>query len=145
MSIPKKYLTEKVILIESRVDTNSILRILTQDNSINRDDPNIKYYEKLASWADKQQSKSGPINLSDIKLSDDSLITSNKLAKSTNHLGHTLSQLNNLMKQEGKFNSNDPKSNLIQKTTLEILANHQSISLYLKGFPSADGRTFLFV
>ena len=127
MNIQKKYLTEKVILIESRVDNNGILRILTQDKQINKTDLNYSYYKKLADWANINQNKTGPIDLSTITLSNDSLITSNKLSKNTNHLGHTLSQLKNLMDQEGKYDSSSAKSNLIQKTTLEILAGVSGI------------------
>ena len=41
----------KTILIESRVDTDRILEILTQSKPINKDDPNLDYYKQLAIWA----------------------------------------------------------------------------------------------
>lgn len=122
MGIPKKYLTEKVILIESRIDDKSILRILTQNKQINKTDPNYSYYVQLANWANSNQEKTGKVDLSTIKLTDRSLIQNGKLANNTKHLGVTLEQLKNLMDQEGKYNPNSELSNTIQKTTLEILA-----------------------
>ena len=127
MNIPKKYLTETVILIESRIDGNSILRILTQNKQINRTDPNYNYYKKLADWANSKQEKTGPIDLGTMALSDNTLLTSGSLTKNTNHLGHTLNQLKNLMDQKGKYDVANANSNLIQKTTLEILAGVSGI------------------
>jgi hypothetical protein len=127
MNIPKKYLTEQVILIEARIDNMSILRILTQNKQINKADPNYNYYVQLANWANSKQEKTGEIDLTTIKLSDNSLVQKGKLAKNTKHLGATLEQLKNLMDQEGKYNSESELSNLIQKTTLEILAGLSGI------------------
>ena len=127
MSIPKKYLIEKVILIESRIDNLSILRILLQNKQIDTTNSKYNYYKQLADWANSKQEKTGPIDLDKIKLSDRGLITKGKLGKKTNHLGGTLSTLKTLMDQEGKYDSSSALSNLIQKTTLEILASLSGI------------------
>ena len=121
MSLPKKYLTEKIILTEARIDDKSILRVLTQNKQIDKANPDYNYYTQLANWANSAQEKTGKIDLSTIKLSDRSLIQKGKLANNTKHLGATLEQLKNLMDQEGRYNPNSELSNLIQKTTLEIL------------------------
>lgn len=127
MSIPKKYLTETIILVEARIDNLSILRILTQNKQIDKADTNYNYYVQLANWANSQQEKTGKIDLNTIKLSDRSLIQKGKLANNTKHLGATLERLKNLMDQEGKYDSNSELSNLIQQTTLEILAGLSGI------------------
>lgn len=127
MPIPKKYLIETVILTEARIDNMSILRILTQDKQINKEDPNYNYYVQLANWANNRQEKTGKIDLTTIKLSDTSLIQKGKLAKNTKHLGATLEQLKNLMDQEGKYNPESELSKLIQLTTLEILTELSGI------------------
>lgn len=127
MSIPKKYLNEKLILIEARIDNMSILRILTQNKQINKDDPNYNYYVQLANWANSRQEKTGTIDLNTIDLSDRSLVQKGKLANKAKHLGATLERLKNLMDQEGKYNPSSELSNLIQKTTLEILAGLSKI------------------
>ena len=121
MNLPKKYLTEKIILTEARIDDKSILRILTQNKQIDKANPDYNYYTQLANWANSTQEKTGKIDLSTIKLSDRSLIQKGKLANNTKHLGATLEQLKNLMDREGKYDPKNELSNLIQKTTLEIL------------------------
>jgi hypothetical protein len=93
-----------------------------QSKQINTADPNYSYYVQLANWANSNQEKTGKIDLNTLKLSDRSLIQQGKLANNAKHLGATLEQLKNLMDREGKYNPNSKLSNLIQKTTLEILA-----------------------
>lgn len=124
MNIPKKYLTERVILIESRIDNMSILRILTQNKQIKEKDADL-YYRQLADWANTNQEKTGKIDLNTIELSDRKLVS--QLSSHTKHLGATLNQLKNLMDQEGKYNPGSEFSNLIQKTTLEILSGLSKI------------------
>ena len=135
MNIPEKYLTEKIILIEARVDKKAILKILTQNN---QEDPNINYYTELANWANDKQEKTGKIDLTTIELSDRSLIKDGKLANNTKHLGHTLNQLKNLMDQDGLYNTASAKSRLIQKTTLEILAGLSGKKAKLQPIPEPD-------
>ena len=121
MSIPNKYLTEKVILTEAHVDNKSILRILTQDKQINNSDPNYSHYSQLADWANTNQQKIKPIDLTIIELSNRQLIKDGKLNSKFNTLGHVLVSLKNLMDNQGRYDSKNPTSQLIQKTTLEIL------------------------
>lgn len=117
----------KTILIESRIDSNSILRILTQDRKINTADPNYNYYRQLANWANpgSVQSNKGVdgkgINLANMGLSDRTLIDKNKLASRYNNLGSLLSKLKDLMEEPGGYDPKNATSQLIQKTTLEIL------------------------
>ena len=115
----KTYLTEAYA-----IDNLSILRILTQSRQINKNDKNYGYYDKLARWANSsgRQQKLKNIDLNTIQLSDKGLITKNKLITKYTTLGHLLLALKNLMDQEGRYNPDSELSNLIQQTTLEILA-----------------------
>ena len=135
MSIPKKYLIEKIILTEAYVDVNEILKILTQSSPANSTHPKYSYYKKLANWANEKhrQQNLKNINLEDIELSDSHFFPNNrlyitgKIIKQYNTLGHLLEALKNLMKQEGKYNPDSELSNLIQKTTVEVLAGLSGI------------------
>lgn len=123
MKLPETYLIEKY-LIES-IDNDSILRILTQSNPIKPADPAMfNYYKKLANWACEKhrQDKLTNIYLNTIKLSDNRLISSNKLTNRYNTLGSLLNRLKSLMDGANSYNSKNDESNLIQQTTLEILA-----------------------
>ncbi len=123
MKLPETYLIEKY-LIES-IDNDSILRILTQSNPIKQSDPTMfNYYKKLANWAcDKhRQSNLKDIYLNTIKLSDNRLVAHGKLANRFNTLGSLLNSLKRLMDDAHGYNSKNEQSNLIQQTTLEILA-----------------------
>jgi hypothetical protein len=115
----RTYLTEAY-----SIDNKSILRILTQNKQINKADPDYSYYEKLANWVNEssRQQKLKNIDLNSIKLSDRRLITQNQLTNKHTTLGHTLLALKNLMDQKGNYNPSSDLSNLIQLTTLEILA-----------------------
>lgn len=114
----KIYLTEAYA-----IDSNSILRILTQNKQINKSDPNYSHYEKLAKWANEngRQQKLKNIDLSAIKLSDSGLIEKRKLTTRYTTLGHLLNALKNLMDQEGKYTPGSEISKLVQQTTLDIL------------------------
>jgi hypothetical protein len=120
----------RVILTESRVDYARILEILTQSKPANEADPNYNYYKQLARWAEPghtQASKGVSLDKANtaIKLSDRSLLDKNptKLAKRYNNLGSLLTALKTLMDQEGKYNPNNATSQLIQKTTVDVLAS----------------------
>ena len=130
MKLPETYLIEKY-LIES-IDNDSILRILTQSNPIKPADPAMfNYYKKLANWACEKhrQDKLTNIYLNTIKLSDNSLISSNKLIDRYNTLGSLLNRLKSLMDDANGYNSKNDESNLIQQTTLEILAGLSKIPI----------------
>ncbi len=120
----KTYLTEAYA-----IDDKSILRILTQNKQINTSDPKYNYYKKLADWANSagRQQKLKNIDLATIELSDRGLIEKNKLASKLTTLGHALLALKNLMDQSGRYDPASAESNLIQKTTLEILAGLSGI------------------
>ena len=135
MNIPKKYLTETVILVEKvhKVNIEQVLAVLTQSRPANKDDPNYEYYKKLAWWAEnnrEQIKKNQGVNLSDhstkvnakLNISDRSLINNKKLEKHYGTIVGVLDQLWILMTNEGKFGQNAEISKLIQQTTLEILA-----------------------
>lgn len=120
----------RVILTESRVDYARILEILTQSKPANEADPNYNYYKQLARWAEPgrtQASKGISLDKANtaIKISDRSLLDKNptKLAKRYNNLGSLLTALKTLMDQEGKYNPNNATSQLIQKTTVDVLAS----------------------
>lgn len=120
MVMPKIYLTEAI-------DSDSILRILTQSNPINKADPKYNYYKKLAVWANsnRRQLSIKNVDLNTIKLSDRGLLSSNKLNTRYNSLGSLLDALKNLMDSEGSYKS--ARAKLIQQTTLEILASLSKI------------------
>ena len=120
----KVYLTEAY-----SIDDKSILRILTQNKQINKADPDFTYYGRLAKWANEngQQQKLKNIDLNTIKLSNKSLIEKGKLTRHYTTLGHLLNTLKTLMEQEGKYNTESVLSQLIQQTTLEILAGLSKI------------------
>lgn len=111
----------RIILTEAHVDNKSILRILTQSKQINTSDPKYSQYNQLATWASSNQQKIKNIDLTTIPISDKQLITANKLPKRFTTLGHTLLSLKNLMDQQGHYDSGNSVSQLIQKTTLELL------------------------
>lgn len=133
MFIPKKYLTETVILLEN-TDFSSTIRTLTQSNPPNDDDPNFEYYKQLANWANngRRQYKDG-ISLeksnTKIQISDRSLIDKEprKLETFYGSFHGLLDRLNILMQKEGKFGQNAELSKLIQQTTVEILASLSGI------------------
>jgi hypothetical protein len=133
MNIPKKYLTETLILIEEvhKVNKKRVLEILTKSKPVNENDPNINYYNELADWAEANRDrikKEGGIALSKqatkLKISDRSLIDTNprKLQLHYGTIVGLLETLWELMQNEGHFGKNEERSDLIQKTTLEILA-----------------------
>jgi hypothetical protein len=111
------------------VDAQIILNILTQSKPANNKDPKYQYYKTLANWAlaHHRQQKLKNIELDKIKLSSRELITKGKLANRLTTLGHTLDALKNLMDKEGRYNPDSELSNLIQQTTLEILAGLSGI------------------
>ncbi len=121
MVMPKIYLTEAI-------DDQSILRILTRSNPINKADPKYNYYKKLAVWANsnRRQLSIKNVDLNTIKLSNRGLLSTNKLTTRYNSLGSLLDRLKNLMDQEGKYNDS-AQAKLIQQTTLEILAGLSKI------------------
>lgn len=111
----------RIILTEAHVDNKSILRILTQSKQINTSDPKYSQYNQLATWASSNQQKIKNIDLTTIPISNKQLITTNKLPKRFTTLGHALLSLKNLMDQQGHYDSGNSVSQLIQKTTLELL------------------------
>jgi hypothetical protein len=140
MNIPKKYLTETVILIEKvhKVNTNQVLAVLTQHQPANKDDPNYEYFQKLVNWAETNRERienNGGVNLSELNtkvnakldISDRSLINNKKLENHYNTIVGVLDKLWQLMSNEGKFGQNAEISKLIQQTTLEILAGLSGI------------------
>jgi hypothetical protein len=119
MNSLKTYLTEAYA-----IDNKSILRILTQNKQINKSDPDYNYYEKLANWANSsgKQQKLKNIDLNTIKLTDRGLLEKHKLTTRYTTLGHLLLALKNLMDQEGRYTQSSEISQLVQQTTLDILA-----------------------
>jgi hypothetical protein len=130
MNIPKKYLTETIILVESIVQPNDILKILTQDKAVTMgsvsDDPNFQYYKKLVDKVSSgfKQGKNGEkseIILNKFKLSKRVEAEKLGLQKRYTSLGALLTKLKELMDTKGRYNPSDADSNTIQITTLEIL------------------------
>lgn len=122
MKLPETYLIEKY-----RPQAKDILAILTQDKNVNEENPNYLYYKKLADWANTHLQKAGEVDLDKIKLSNRDLITKHSLPKKTNDLWGMMNALIDLMKNKGLYNPESQLSNLIQKTTLEILAGLSKI------------------
>ena len=125
MNSSKTYLTEAYA-----IDNQSILRILTQNKQINKADPDYSYYEKLANWANSggKQQKLKNIDLNTINLADRGLLEKRKLTTRYTTLGHLLLALKNLMDQEGKYTPSSEISQLVQQTTLDILAGLSGIN-----------------
>lgn len=131
MYIPEKYLTETVILVEAapKVNDNQLLSILTQSNPFDKDDQNIEYYRAVKTRLHQKRleinSKGIELdkNKTKIAISDRSLIDKapQKLQSYYSSIEGLLKTLWELMLSEGKFGQNAEMSNLIQKTTLEIL------------------------
>ena len=116
MNIPKKYLTETVILIEKvhKVNTNQVLAVLTQHQPADKDNPNYGYFQKLVNWAETNRERienNGGVNLSEhntkvnakLTISDRSLINNKKLENHYNTIVGVLDKLWQLMSNEGKF------------------------------------------
>jgi hypothetical protein len=130
MFIPKKYLTETIILVENShmIDPNHIFQILTQDKTANLKragvDPITQYYKKLAEKA--KQGKNGQkslIVLDKFKLSKRAEAAT--LGFKGPHylsLGTALVELKALMDRQGGYDPKSDKSNVIQITTLELLS-----------------------
>lgn len=134
MIIPKKYLTETIILVENShmIEPDHIFQILTQDKtaSVKRaaTDPITQYYKKLADEAGSgriqgQHGQKSLIVLDKFKLS--------KRAEAANlgfkgprynSLGTALKELKKFMDGQGGYDPKSDKSNVIQITTLELLA-----------------------
>jgi len=117
MNIPITFLTEAI-------DSQSVLKILINKNKqIDINHPKYNYYKSLADWANpRQQEKIKKIDLSTLKLSDRSLI-GKKLISRHNTLGSLLDALKNLMDQEGRYNPESELAQLIQQTTVDVLAS----------------------
>ena len=130
MFIPKKYLTETIILVENShmIEPNHIFQILTQDKTANLQnagtDPITQYYKKLAEKA--KQRKNGQkslIVLDKFKLSKRAEAAT--LGFKGPHylsLGTALVKLKELMDGQGGYDPKSDKSNVIQITTLELLS-----------------------
>lgn len=136
MVIPKKYLTENVILIESIVQPDDILKILMQDRSIKMnstsDDQNFQYYKKLVDNARSgyKQGKKGAkseIILDNFKLSKRAEAERLGLQKRYTSLGSVLTVLKQLMDTKGQYNPKNEASNIIQITTLELLCGYLKV------------------
>ena len=119
--------TAKTVLTESRTDNEAILRILTQSNPADKNNPKYEYYKKLADWGNKRQSQD-LANITPDTAACKELISKNKLTNRYNTLGALLNRLRDLMAQEGKYGANSALSNLIQKATEEILVSLSKIA-----------------
>ncbi len=131
MNIPRKYLTEKIILVESVVDANEIIKILLQDKTAKMNgsstDQNILYYQNLinkvtSGYKQQKNGKKSEIILANLKLSKRAEAERLGLKDRYTSLGALLNTLKDLMEAKGKYNPSNPDSNVIQITTLEILA-----------------------
>lgn len=135
MNIPRKYLTEKVILVESKLITaDNIFKLLLQDinaktNMTPTRDPNFNYYKMLADRAGSghvqgKHGKKSRVDLGKIELSHREEITKLGLIDHYNSLSGALNALQELMEQRGGYDPNNKNSNIIQITTLELLCGY---------------------
>ena len=132
MFIPKKYLTEKILIESKPIMADNIFKLLLQDENAKVDmdatsDPNFSYYKKLAvdAASGRVQGKHGAkskLDLNSIKLSRRTEARNLGLKSSYSSLSNVLNELQELMKSKGQYDPNNEISNIIQITTLEILA-----------------------
>ena len=119
----------KVLYLTENVDGRAILKILTLNDTLNIDDSERSYYEKLATWANGQKEKIKNVDLNTLELSDRSLI-GNGIPNKTNSLLGILNALNSKLGKN--FNANNEIDKKVQRLTVEILAELSGIKKPIK-------------